>query len=187
MITWKETFPEREWTGEGGENPYRVAVFGNEFRAEVGWQSGYGERKIMWNLIEYSATKETAQAECEAHAQDVLDKRALGRRYFEPRGHSTPWGGSDHATQYGDGGVVFYSTPSHGGFFVPASLRKGMAPEYRNDDGWYEEDCEWAKVALAFPDLFTPRERAAAAKTWEGWLTPEAKAKHAAMMAGMAG
>jgi hypothetical protein len=27
----------------------------------------------------------------------------------------------------------------------------------RNVDGWYEEDCEWAKVALAFPKRFTSK------------------------------
>src|SRR3546814_2748636 len=31
--------------------------------------------------------------------------------------------------------------------------------------GWYEEDCEWAKVAIGFPDLFTDYERCHADRT----------------------
>src|SRR3546814_9970543 len=31
--------------------------------------------------------------------------------------------------------------------------------------GWYEEDCEWAKVASGFPDLFTDDERCHADRT----------------------
>ena len=36
---------------------------------------------------------------------------------------------------------------------------------WRNADGWYEEDSEWAKVAATFPELFTSYERACADET----------------------
>lgn len=71
---------------------------------------------------------------------------------------ATPWGCADSNEVYGKG-VVFHSTPSHGGFKLD-EIPNGEVPEaLRNADGWYEEDCEWAKVAVAFPALFTDRER----------------------------
>jgi hypothetical protein len=39
------------------------------------------------------------------------------------------------------------------------------APAYRNAGGWYEEDCEWAKVAGSLPHLFTAYERRCADAT----------------------
>jgi hypothetical protein len=70
----------------------------------------------------------------------------------------TPWGWADSSEVYGEG-VVFHSTPSHGGFNLD-EIPNGQVPEaLRNADGWYEEDGEWAKVAVALPALFTDRER----------------------------
>jgi len=55
----------------------------------------------------------------------------------------TPWGMSDHVVDYGNG-IKFYGTPSHGGFKIPKKLNNQI-PEYmRNENGWYEEDCEWS-------------------------------------------
>jgi len=74
----------------------------------------------------------------------------------------TPWGIADFATSFGPG-VTFYTTPSHGGFFVatpdamPESLRK-RSDRYCGFQ-WYEEDCEAALVVVAHPELFTPDER----------------------------
>lgn len=74
---------------------------------------------------------------------------------------STPWGKSDHRVSHGRG-ITFYGTPSHGGFKVCATLNAQIPDALRLADGWYEEDCEWARVALAFPDRFTPEEVQAA-------------------------
>jgi|GEM_PF-3080935 len=63
----------------------------------------------------------------------------------------TPWGTADSVHRYPDG-VTFVSTPSHGGFKVPPKLNRRIPPPLRNEDGWYEEDCEWAIVALFHPD-----------------------------------
>jgi len=76
---------------------------------------------------------------------------------------------------YGEG-IVFYSTPSHGGFKLD-EVRNALVPEaLRNADGWYEEDCEWAKVAVSFPALFTDRERRQADDTirneWPDYWEP---------------
>jgi hypothetical protein len=86
---------------------------------------------------------------------------------------STPWGTADCATYYGSG-IVFYSTPGHGGFHVSAGLLKSM-PEYlRTADkfadgtrGWFEEDCGWAIVAICFPDRFSMQNRIDAVRTMQ--------------------
>lgn len=66
----------------------------------------------------------------------------------------TPWGRPDDAVEYAEG-IVFYSTPSHGGFRLsrervarmPATLR-GLSGY---PDNWYEEDCAYAAVVYSFP------------------------------------
>lgn len=64
----------------------------------------------------------------------------------------TPWGQSDYSKQYRRG-IIFYGTPGHGGLHVSAGLNKTIPDHLRRDDGWYEEDCDWARVVVAFPDL----------------------------------
>jgi hypothetical protein len=46
----------------------------------------------------------------------------------------------------------------------------------RNADGWYEEDCEWAKVALIFPKAFKPLTVLTAKETLKNWLPHEYEA-----------
>ena len=81
---------------------------------------------------------------------------------------STPWGSADFATDYTEG-VTFYTTPSHGGFHVSRARTAEMPAHLRNAAGWYEEDCEWAKVATAFPTLFTEKDLEAAERTLKNW------------------
>lgn len=77
---------------------------------------------------------------------------------------STPWGPSQYSTKYGFG-ITSYGTAGHGGFKVCATLNAKMPDCLRLNDGWYEEDCEWARVALAFPDRFSEKQIAAAKDT----------------------
>jgi len=91
----------------------------------------------------------------------------------EPRhGSDSPWGTVDLATPIAEG-IVFVSTPSHGGFWLsPARLAEivKISPKNRKTFGeyaacWYEEDCEASKVVRGFPQFFgTP---AVAGKYWE--------------------
>src|SRR3546814_17537571 len=62
-------------------------------------------------------------------------------------------------------GVVFHSTASHGGIKLDRARNMAMPGVLRVAGGWYEEDCEWAKVAIGFPDLFTDYERCHADRT----------------------
>lgn len=80
----------------------------------------------------------------------------------------TPWGVADSETTYAPG-IVFYATPSHGGFRLDAALNRVVPAQVRSETQWYEEDCEWAIVALCFPSAFTTNDQwyaAQAAKMW---------------------
>ena len=70
---------------------------------------------------------------------------------------STPWGLSQQSKSYGPG-IVSYSCAGHGGFHVSPTLNATMPDYLRYPEGWYEEDCAWALVALAFPDRFTSKD-----------------------------
>src|SRR3546814_21104401 len=83
--------------------------------------------------------------------------RSLVRRGFRQR-LSTPWGLAQSSEIYANG-VVFHSTASHGGIKLDRARNMAMPGVLRVAGGWYEEDCEWAKVAIGFPDLFTDYER----------------------------
>lgn len=92
---------------------------------------------------------------------------ALGRETINER-RDTSWGWPDHAKHYGEG-IIFYSAPSHGGFHLDAARNEVMPDCLRNADGFYEQDEQWAKVATAFPDLFTDYERGLAEKSVRNW------------------
>lgn len=85
----------------------------------------------------------------------------------------TPWGNRDcDATLAGvvEGlPIYFASTPSHGGYHVPTPLlryipeeRQLRALKWSQSRNWYEEDCEWASVCAAFPQIFPPESQAQA-------------------------
>lgn len=91
-----------------------------------------------------------------------------------PSSEVTPWGVADSVTHYGPG-IAFYTTPSHGGFkleeeqLAKLERKHGAVKTFCGQRGWFEEDCDWAYVATAFPMLFTERELDCAGSTLE-WL-----------------
>lgn len=97
------------------------------------------------------------------HAEHLREKRALGRMEISSRSQ-TPWGVSQGATVYAEG-VVSHSTAGHGGFKLSAERNRRVHPLLRATGGWYEEDCAWAIVAIAFPELFTGSERRCAERS----------------------
>ncbi len=112
-------------------------------------------------------------------AENVEHQRqcaALTRRGIASRA-STPWGASQHAAIYVDG-VICYSTASHGGFHLDAGHNAKVYPALRARGGWYEEDCAWAAVAQAFPELFTDYERRCADRTIRDWYPDAWEAIH---------
>jgi hypothetical protein len=104
---------------------------------------------------------------------------------------STPWGQAQHATQIAPG-IIQYSTAGHGGIqlsierlaAMPAGLR--MVRPYAGP-GWYEEDLDWALVALAFPDCFKPASVAAAVQSIAPQKLDSYLASAAAWLAGPEG
>ena len=100
-------------------------------------------------------------AETADHKRDVAKLHRAQTRMSV----STPWGGSQMAVVYAVG-VVAHMTSGHGGFHLSTERNAKVHPLLRKDMPWYEEDCEWAIVAISFPDLFTAYERSMAEKTF---------------------
>lgn len=98
--------------------------------------------------------------EIAVHLREVA---ALRREDVTARAN-TPWGPSQGATLYAEG-IMVHSTASHGGFHLSADRNRKVHPTLRKSGGWYEEDAEWASVALAWPEFFTVRERKHAEET----------------------
>lgn len=99
-------------------------------------------------------------AETAAHKRDLAKLNRVQTRMST----STPWGGSQMAVIYAKG-VVSHSTAGHGGFHLSADRNAKVHLLLRKETPWYEEDCEWAIVAISFPELFTGHERSLAEKT----------------------
>jgi len=81
---------------------------------------------------------------------------------------SSPWGRVQSETRLTNG-LVFVSTASHGGFFVPDRLlgrlsarARAYAKRWSGSESWYEEDCAQAFVVLAFPEVFKSEQIEAA-------------------------
>lgn len=75
---------------------------------------------------------------------------------------NSPWGVPDTYTPVADG-IVFVSTPSHGGYWLSPEREKELLQEmpgmhtWTKSTQWFEEDCDWAYVALMWPEYF-PKE-----------------------------
>jgi hypothetical protein len=78
----------------------------------------------------------------------------------------TPWGTSDYRKEYASG-IVFYGTPSHGGFKLDEARNALIPADWRRWDGWYEEDCDANYVAATFPLLFPDVDQAEVAEAIE--------------------
>ena len=87
-------------------------------------------------------------------------------------GTRTPWGTSDHSEKVAPG-IIFYGTPSHGGYHLSPKRNAKVAEPLRRKDGWYEEDCDYARVLLTFPELFAPERVAEAKRSVKSWAPDE--------------
>lgn len=88
----------------------------------------------------------------------------------------TPWGkslGYKRVTT----GITFFDTAGHGGYRISPAMNAKIPAKWRLDgefEGWYEEDCGWAPLALTFPEAFpgVPREDAERMISWwESWVS----------------
>lgn len=163
-----------------GDMGYIAIPARDGFRLASGWRLSrpiaawtendvFGSEGIVADEAEF-------QAHVEAVAVHLRQREALGRKEVRMR-LSTPWGMSQGATVYATG-VVFHSTASHGGFKLDRVRNAAMHPALRIKGGWYEEDGDWARVAIGYPDLFTDREKANADKTLRDWEPDAWEAVH---------
>jgi len=60
----------------------------------------------------------------------------------------SPWGPVQYQTAITDD-ITWVGTAGHGGCKVSPKLNKTIPDYLRNEDGWYEEDCDWSKVFVA--------------------------------------
>lgn len=78
---------------------------------------------------------------------------------------TSPWGPVQHQEQIAEG-IVRVLTAGHGGLVLSPVRLHAMPKQYKlniyGTGRYFEEDCEWALVVLAFPDVFTPEQRDAA-------------------------
>lgn len=69
----------------------------------------------------------------------------------------TPWGRSVTSVPLVRG-IVYYATEDRGGYHLSPTMRerlpemlKSIEPEH---EGWFDDEIEWAIIALAFPQVF---------------------------------
>jgi hypothetical protein len=74
---------------------------------------------------------------------------------------NSPWGLIQQVTQIAEG-IWQVSTASHGGLKVSDQRLAAMPAQQRttpySHDGWFEEDLDWALVAVSFPEAFRPED-----------------------------
>ena len=137
------------------------------FRIATGWRLTRPVDQWTANDVYGASVTVSDEAAFHAHVEENAEHRrqlrALGRQEDRLR-ISTPWGMAQSSEIYADG-VVFHSTASHGGIKLDRARNAAMPAMLRVAGGWYEEDCEWSKVAIGFPDLFTDYERRHADRT----------------------
>jgi hypothetical protein len=70
---------------------------------------------------------------------------------------TTPWGPveSSHCITPG---ITFYEAPGHGGIKLTPRMNAAMPAMFRQDSGWYEEDCEAAKVMIVYSRYFSDEQ-----------------------------
>jgi len=117
----------------------------------------------FYGLSGVLADEDAFRAHVAENAQHQRQRAAFGRREISSCA-STPWGVSQGATVYAEG-VICHSTAGHGGFQLSLERNGCVHPSLRAADGFYEEDCCWAAVAQAVPELFTDLENACADRT----------------------
>lgn len=92
-------------------------------------------------------------------------------------GSRTPWGFAQSVREL-EPGIVWVSTPSHGGFRLTDTLNRKI-PNYLREGstmreaGWYEEDCDAAIVMAVFPGTRESVSEEAVKSTFANWFPDE--------------
>ncbi|NTF91570.1 hypothetical protein G6L46_30860 [Agrobacterium rhizogenes] len=144
---------------------FPVARIADTLLAMVPARDGASFLASGWRLT--CPLSELMRDDFHGHQGRLEDEAAFRARVFETARHkrelsalgriqirmvaNTPWGPSQLA--------------GHGGFHLSAERNARVLPMLRQSSPWYEEDAEWAIVALTFQDLFTAYERKSADET----------------------
>lgn len=137
----------------------------------LGWEGG------TFYMCEFSFDDITAKFSKKGDKYYCEFARCPERRRSNPA-LEIPWGPAQHIHVIAPG-IVSYSTASHGGIHLsperfaemPKPLQEFVpfGGEQHGPGRWYEEDCDWAIVAVAFPQFFTSDDHAAALATIKGY------------------
>jgi hypothetical protein len=173
-----------------GEQIYRVRPATGQREGGRRWEVATRPAITRWPdlwMHPFCGTKK----ECLEYAQKAQSRGAEGSK---PRPHHlqakedssmsihTPWGMSDSCSPIADG-ITFYGTPGHGGLLVSTECVAKMHPALARISGhgsqcggrWFEEDCEFAAVAAAFPEEFEAKgyKRETAHQSLKEWHPDE--------------
>lgn len=151
------------------EGEFRIREVDGKFIAECKFFGSYERLYGVKSGEEIHENVESAAAIVDELIEHRIEQRVLGYKdHFFPNesGPQTPWGPAQHSTEYGDG-IIKYGTAGHGGIKVPDELNQKIPSALRVKDGWYEEDCDWAIVAVSFPGYFTDRDHRGAVYVME--------------------
>lgn len=80
----------------------------------------------------------------------------------------SPWGPVQDEHRIAPG-ITFVSTASHGGFKVDKRLNEKIPKSMRQENGWYEEDVDWAVIPIIYPDPFDADTRDRAIAMLKQW------------------
>jgi len=106
-------------------------------------------------------TRDAAITEANDIVQGIRDEAALDRKttlFGELGGTWTLWGKAHASTQIARG-ITSYTAGGHGGMKLSPAMNEAMPDHLRLENRHYEEDGDWARVATAFPEHFTAREK----------------------------
>jgi hypothetical protein len=130
-------------------------------------------------IIDYHNNTEVGQgtagtlSEAKEAAKDHRYKMAQYAARFSIReGSRTPWGTADGVTHVAPG-IASVFTPGHGGVKLSPARNKEVDPVWRNSNGWYEEDCEWAITAITHREAYSAEHQKYAHESARRWFPDE--------------
>jgi hypothetical protein len=83
----------------------------------------------------------------------------------------SPWGKVQHQEDLAEG-IAIVSTAGHGGVWLSARRLEELEKKLGHvhiEGRWFEEDCDWAVVAIVFPEAFSDENRKAAPAVIREW------------------
>jgi hypothetical protein len=81
---------------------------------------------------------------------DACEESSMSPYKSYPCPKTSPWGAIQDKRELAPG-IWTVSTAGHGGIKLSRERNAAMPDHMRNEGGWYEEDCEWAKAAVVHP------------------------------------